>query len=227
MPYPVLEPTAGSSFEFEIWNKTFEPDVLKDQIRQKKKLAAWFVSNCFTQSGREKYASELQKYVHVDVYGKCGPLVCANHLQCYQMLEQQYKFYLSFENSICRDYVTEKFYNALLFNVVPVVYGGANYNAVAPKGSYIDVRDFTSVRHLAQYLKFLDKNDSAYLRYFDWRKTPSSISALPRFIQGWCTLCSMLNNTSLPLKSYSNIHSWWFEKGHCENDRTNIHKLTT
>ncbi|XP_032785857.2 alpha-(1,3)-fucosyltransferase C isoform X2 [Daphnia magna] len=227
MPYPVLEPTAGSSFEFQIWNKTFEPDVLKDQIRQKKKLAAWFVSNCFTQSGREKYASELQKYVHVDVYGKCGPLVCANHLQCYQMLEQQYKFYLSFENSICRDYVTEKFYNALLFNVVPVVYGGANYNAVAPKGSYIDVRDFTSVRHLAQYLKFLDKNDSAYLRYFDWRKTPSGISALPRFIQGWCTLCSMLNNTSLPLKSYSNIHSWWFEKGHCENDRTNIHKLTT
>lgn len=103
----------------------------------------------------------------------------------------------------------EKFYNALLFDVVPVVYGGANYKAVAPNGSYIDVRDFASgnigciftqtwhtqipilqvVRHLAQYLKFLDKNDTAYLRYFDWRKSPSGLSPLPRFIQSWCTLC--------------------------------------
>lgn len=60
------------------------------------------------------------------------------------MLERDYKFYLSFENSICRDYVTEKFYNALLFKTVPIVYGGANYSAVAPKGSYINVRDFPS-----------------------------------------------------------------------------------
>jgi len=61
------------------------------------------------------------------------------------MLERDYKFYLSFENSICPDYVTEKFYNALLFSTVPVVYGGADYEAVgAPPNSYIDVRNFNS-----------------------------------------------------------------------------------
>ena len=45
---------------------------------------------------------------------------------------------------MCRDYVTEKFYNALMYNAVPVVYGGADYAQLAPKNSYIDVRDFKS-----------------------------------------------------------------------------------
>ena len=62
-----------------------------------------------------------------------------------EMLERDYKFYLAFENSKCRDYVTEKFYNALLFSVGPVVFGGADYDAIgAPKNSYIDVRIFAS-----------------------------------------------------------------------------------
>ena len=61
------------------------------------------------------------------------------------MLERDYKFYLAFENSICRDYVTEKFFNPLLFSTVPIVYGGADYEAIgAPPHSYIDVRNYTS-----------------------------------------------------------------------------------
>ena len=135
--------------------------------------------------------------------------------------------------------MTEKFYNALLFNTVPIVFGGANYSAVAPKDSYIDVRDFPSgnsytthfliekkiassfflkVQQLAEYLYFLDKNDTAYMTYFNWRKIPPGLSSLPRIIHPWCTLCSMLNNDSLPKYSYSNIDSWWFEEGHCEKD---------
>ncbi|XP_046451560.1 alpha-(1,3)-fucosyltransferase C-like [Daphnia pulex] len=226
-PYPVVETTPGSALELQIWNTTFNRNKLKHNVRRKKKLLAWFVSNCFTTSGREKYVLELQKYVEVDVYGTCGNLTCSHsdHIECYKMLERDYKFYLAFENSICKDYVTEKFYNALLFNVVPVVYGGANYHALAPKNSYIDVRDFSSVHHFVKYLKFLARNDSAYLHYFDWRKTPPGLSLLPRTNQGWCTLCSMLNNDSLPSHSYSNIHSWWFEKGQCEKDRTSIQKL--
>ena len=36
-------------------------------------------------------------------------------------------FYMAFENSICDDYATEKFHRSLLYPVVPVVMGGANY----------------------------------------------------------------------------------------------------
>jgi len=62
-----------------------------------------------------------------------------------EMRERDYKFYLAFENSICPDYVTEKLFNTLLFTTVPIVYGGADYEAIgAPPNSYIDVRNFTS-----------------------------------------------------------------------------------
>ena len=61
------------------------------------------------------------------------------------MLERDYKFYLAFENSICRDYVTEKFFKSMLYSTVPIVYGGADYEAAgAPPHSFIDVRNFTS-----------------------------------------------------------------------------------
>ncbi len=38
-------------------------------------------------------------------------------------IQRVYKFYLSFENSLCRDYVTEKFFTRA-GNILPVVRGG-------------------------------------------------------------------------------------------------------
>ena len=35
------------------------------------------------------------------------------------MLNNTYKFYLALENSVCQDYVTEKFFNILQYNVIP------------------------------------------------------------------------------------------------------------
>jgi glycoprotein 3-alpha-L-fucosyltransferase len=79
-------------------------------------LAACFMSNCDTTNHRWNYIKELQKYVQVDVYGTCGPLVCTRHNEhdCQKMLREKYKFYLAFENSNCIDYISEKFFqNAL------------------------------------------------------------------------------------------------------------------
>ncbi len=83
-PYPVVETIPGSALELQIWNTTFNRNKLKHNVRRKKKLVAWFVSNCFTTSGREKYVLELQKYVEVDVYGACGNLTCSHsdHIEC-------------------------------------------------------------------------------------------------------------------------------------------------
>ena len=43
----------------------------------KTKMAAWFVSNCDeASSGRNELVQHLQKFIKVDVYGKCGEFSC-------------------------------------------------------------------------------------------------------------------------------------------------------
>jgi hypothetical protein len=72
---------------------------------------AWLVSNCRESNNRQKYAHELQKYIPVDIYGKCGTMKCprSKENKCLEMLDRDYKFYLAFENANCKDYITEKF----------------------------------------------------------------------------------------------------------------------
>ncbi len=43
---------------------------------------------------------ELQKYIDVDVFGKCGQLKCSKDKKCHEMIAKNYKFYLAFENSV-------------------------------------------------------------------------------------------------------------------------------
>lgn len=83
----------------------------KSYAAGKTKKVAWFVSNCGARNTRKEYAQELSKYIGVDIYGACGPLKCSRRdSKCFEMLNSDYKFYLSFENSNCRDYITEKFF---------------------------------------------------------------------------------------------------------------------
>ena len=102
-----------------------------------RKPVAWLVSNCHTSSQRELYVKELQKYVPVDIFGRCGkPLKCTvERDECFKEIQEQYQFYLSFENSLCKDYATEKLYRALASNLVPVVMVGANYSKIVPPRS--------------------------------------------------------------------------------------------
>lgn len=77
----------------------------------KSKLVAWFVSHCHTNNDRLGYARELSKHISVDIYGSCSNLSCNRQsADCWKQLDEHYKFYLSFENGNCQDYVTEKFF---------------------------------------------------------------------------------------------------------------------
>ncbi|XP_073832983.1 alpha-(1,3)-fucosyltransferase C [Musca autumnalis] len=178
----------------------------------KTKMAAWFVSHCETLSKRERLTAELQKHMEVDVYGKCGPMSCPNGSpECDKMLDEKYKFYFSFENSLCIDYITEKLYKVMKRNIIPVVFGGANYKQFLPPHSYINVEDFATPSELADYLQYLAKNPIEYMRYFWWRQHYEL-----RFYSPFCELCQRLHQPQYYLKtqSYSDIEKWWL-KGSC------------
>jgi alpha-1,3-fucosyltransferase len=105
------------------------------------------------------------------------------------MMESKYKFYISFENSVCEDYITEKFFKVLNYNLIPIVLGGANYSKFAPSKSYIDVRDFRLIGQLAEYLKYLDKNETAYAEYFEWKHY---FRVIVDYKNVFCHLCQVL-----------------------------------
>lgn len=181
----------------------------KDFLRGKTKSVAWFVSNCRNFSRRGDLAHKLSKYIDVDIYGRCGNLTCPKTSDCYAMLAKNYRFYLAFENSHCKDYITEKTYETLKHNVIPIVYGGADYNVLAPPHSVINVEDFQDVKSLANYLKMLEHDHEEYLSYFEWKKhyriQKSSAKAL-------CKLCEMLHDQNLPKKTYEDVEDWYFSK---------------
>ena len=157
------------------------------KVRDKTKLVAWFVSNCQTESLRETYVRELAKFIQVDIYGKCGNLSCTkNRSDCDSMMERDYKFFLSFENSLCEDYVTEKLRRTLRTDVLPIVLGGANYTRFMAPGTYLDVTNFTSPRHLAEYLTYLDQNPEVYTEYLMRKRLMVQVKTS----QTICSLCS-------------------------------------
>ncbi len=56
--------------------------------------------------------------------------------------------------------------------MVPIVFGAykEDYFNTLPPQSYINVDDFRSIAELADYLIYLDRNDTAYAAFFAWRQ---------------------------------------------------------
>ena len=85
-----------------------------DFAKGKSKLVAWLVSNCESSLMRTSVVNELRNYIEVDVFGNCSTEFgqdrsCSNAVECLK----DYKFYLSFENALCEDYITEKYWGRL------------------------------------------------------------------------------------------------------------------
>ncbi|KAJ8728283.1 hypothetical protein PYW08_016668 [Mythimna loreyi] len=181
-------------------NETF-----KYQLKSKHSDVAWFVSNCFTQSKREYFVERLKvelrnKYERdIHVYGDCGVFSCDRKKQnsCGEMLTRDYFFYLSFENAFSEDYVTEKLLHALQNNVVPIVYGGANYSRFLPHRSYLNAREL-KVKKLARIIDQLIREPSTYSEFFRWKKYYSYHRTIKvKETNEYCKMCAALNNEEL------------------------------
>ena len=164
---------------FGICEKVPGEHLKADYAAGKRGLVSWFVSHCNTHNGRENYVKQLKKFIPIDIRGKCsGRRQCKMNLQSDSLCPSaistmnSYKFYLSFENSNCVDYITEKVYKVLVpgMATVPIIMSGVtNLKEILPPHSFIDARSFESPEELAKFLLMLDNNDKLYNQYFAWR----------------------------------------------------------
>ncbi|XP_041978289.1 alpha-(1,3)-fucosyltransferase C-like [Aricia agestis] len=219
----IIGPKVNISW-IKLEDMTPTPDEVKEKLKTKTKAAAWFVSNCYSKSHRETFVKDLQtelkKYnLYVDIYGSCGPLSCPRNKpeQCNKMIEKDYYFYLSFENSFAEDYVTEKLLYPLKNYAVPIVYGGANYTRFMPDGIYLNARELGAEK-LAKKMDELIKNPDEYSEYFRWRNHYSYYRRIESIeTDDYCRFCSILNEEETVKKTtiYQNFKDWWDPPSRC------------
>ncbi|VDM93178.1 unnamed protein product, partial [Onchocerca ochengi] len=201
-----------------------------DIILNKTKPIAWFVSNCKTESQREVYVNYLKKYLTVDIFGICGDFYCAYNATCEKQLDTVYYFYLAFENSICDDYITEKLWkHGYGHDIIPIVLKRSIVERYVPPYSFIAVDDFTTIRDLADYLKYLMHNISAYKEYFEWRREykvlflDGNIHDQLERPWGFCQLCRLLWMNPRPEYIISDFSNFWINS--CELSGTLVNKI--
>ncbi|XP_061719662.1 alpha-(1,3)-fucosyltransferase C-like [Cydia pomonella] len=195
-------------------------------LEKKNKTAAWFVSNCNSLSKRQKIVTKLQHELKryglgIDIFGGCTgaskkcPRTRMN--ECLKLVQEEYYFYLSFENSFSEDYVTEKLLTALQNYAVPVVFGGANYTRFMPDGIYLHAGKIKPP-NLAKEMNEIIKDKDRYYSFFKWRNHYSyhNKEEAPDS-DALCRMCEMLHDQTLVEKEtvYKDFRKWWNVPGAC------------
>lgn len=113
------------------------------------------------------------------------------------LIASHYKFYLSMENTLLVDYVTEKFWEGFLADTLMVYLGAPNAHDYAPAPhSFVNALDFEGPEALAVSLKALAADPVAYEAYFAWRR-PARVQVAPGFVRSMEDDLVRLDNRSL------------------------------
>ena len=131
------------------------------------------------------------------MYGACGTnnSVCKNlpSKEYHIFLSQNYKFYIGFVNTICKDYISEKLADSYEenYNTIAIYRGAPNVKELFPWNTLVDVNDFKSMKDLAQYLISIASSEEKYTSFLRQKhryrvNEPHS----------YCSICEWLNKNS-------------------------------
>lgn len=167
--------------ESDVWTPYYFPDfdgliTNRPKPKTRENLIAMFFSYLGEKSGRNTYVEELVRHIDVHSYGRFlrnRTLPDDNGAETKLRVISEYKFNLAYENSIEKDYLTEKFFDPLQVGCVPVYMGAPNADDFAPGDHcFINAADFSGPKELAEFLLDLNEDDGAYNAYHAWRKQP-------------------------------------------------------
>ena len=177
---------------------------INDEFAHRTSGVLWFVSNCDAQE-RLSYFHQMKQIassIHVEGYGRCVdhyPMHwCTAKTICEHNYMSKFKYYLSFESTMCRDYISEKFYKAFHHGLIPIVSGPKRqyYEQFAPNDSFIHLDDENrDVRRLMKRLEEIDRNPQLFAQFHRWRKDFQVIVDSRALDQiRFCELCQRLQN---------------------------------
>ncbi len=181
--------------------------------------ATWVSATC---DRHNRYLEQLMKHMPIDSMGQCfrnrrerqhpalnakdpdgiwwgrrGPPPRASRGVRKTLIAGHYKFYLSLENTILDDYVTEKFFEGFLTDSVMVYLGAPNAQRYAPAPhSFINALDFPDPRALAAFLTRLAADPVRYAAYGAWRRE-RPIRVAPGFANAMLDDVTALGNRSI------------------------------
>uniref|UniRef100_A0A915CGL9 Fucosyltransferase n=1 Tax=Parascaris univalens TaxID=6257 RepID=A0A915CGL9_PARUN len=217
-------------FPYGVITKRHQPVLVDYEAiwASKKHVVICLMSNCRHNNGRIQLINAIQAAgITVDMFGACGYRKTPNDCdgvkkqgdRCVAQLFRQYKFAISFENSLCKDYVTEKFFDVLRnrFTVPIVMRRKTSEEIGAPPDSFIAVDDYKNVSDLVNDLHRIAKSKTAYMKYHLWRETfevNSDYFAIEN--TGFCELCKKIMRQDFRPKHYDDVASWQ-TRGVCDH----------
>uniref|UniRef100_A0A1A9WHI4 Fucosyltransferase n=1 Tax=Glossina brevipalpis TaxID=37001 RepID=A0A1A9WHI4_9MUSC len=226
---PKLENLTSPTYVIPVADKSAQSD---------QGLVFFMQSDCYTMSGRDDYVRELMNYVSIDSYGGClknrelpkslqkQQHDYLNNLYSPEILKlvARYKFVLAYENGVCHDYITEKFWRPLTVGSIPLYFGSPTIKDWAPNHkSFIDISEFKNPKDLANFIKKLDANEVEYNAYLQHKfnmmkpignerlvtelKTRNVSLYLNNFFQNFeCGVCRKLYQQSTQIQMASELH---------------------
>ena len=181
-------------------------------FRYRQRHALWFISNCLPQR-RLKYYQTLKEHYPIRAFGRCVETKCERNDHCESDQSHLAMFYLAFESQTCTDYITEKFWRAISYGMIPIVLGPSKQSYLdlnLPSTALIHTDDFASPEELGIYLHRISHDYYLYREYFQWLKDYNvfyNIDDLEPIRM--CELCMRLNMQSKEEhRWYNDIHQW-------------------
>jgi hypothetical protein len=180
--------------------------------RFRHKHALWFVSNC-SPKRRLEYYEQLKLHYPIEAFGVCVENKCDKNKHCESEQSHLALFYLAFESQTCTDYITEKFWRALYYGMIPIVLGPSKQSYLdlgVPESAFIHIDDYQSAASLAKYLQRISNNYFLYRQYFQWLNHYEIFYDITELEPiRMCELCMRLNmQQSQDHSFYRNIHHW-------------------
>jgi hypothetical protein len=127
-------------------------------------------TNKINYEERTNLGIELSKDNRIDVYGthwvSNGENIKGEVWNKHIGLDD-YKFSVACENTIQKNYISEKFWDVILTNTIPIYLGCSNISELIPDGCYISLNNMTMEEMVDKVKYIVDNESDLYEQYSD------------------------------------------------------------